>query len=195
MILVWIVQIVLGGGNRFWIAITGGGYLFDYGCLNYAEVCKQHQWYRLLTNGYLHNGILHLLANGFALFHVVDLLRPKLTEKEQFLLLNLGIVLSSFFCIMFLPYDKGVGASGGIFVLIGLLIFEMIFNLQFAYDVKQKKLAFRYLVIYMLAGIALGKYTIIIHSIGFLIGGMYGILRSVLLKDRRKEEKRNEEKR
>lgn len=185
MMFVWGVQIVLGGGNRFWIATTGGGYLFDYGYLNYTAVFKQHQWYRLLTNGYLHNGILHLVANGFALLHVADLLRMKITEMEQFLLLNFGIVLSSFFGIMFLPYDSGVGASGGIFVLIGLLIFEMIFDLRFAYDVKQKKLAFRYIVIYMLAGIALGKYTITIHSIGCAIGGMYGILRRVLLKDRR----------
>lgn len=47
-----------------------------------------HTMLFLKSKGYLHNGILHLVANGFALLHVADLLRTKITEMEQVLFLE-----------------------------------------------------------------------------------------------------------
>ena len=67
IVLVFVVNVAVGGGNRFWIFLTGGGYVKDYGEANLLLVKEQGQWWRLLTCGYLHMGVIHLVGNMAAL--------------------------------------------------------------------------------------------------------------------------------
>ena len=53
IVLVFVVNVAVGGGNRFWIFLTGGGYVKDYGETSLSLVTEQGQWWRLLTCGYI----------------------------------------------------------------------------------------------------------------------------------------------
>ena len=66
-VIAFIINIIMGGGNRFWIFLTGGGNLMDYGQAQYDLVFNKYQFWRLVSSGYLHMGILHLGFNLYAL--------------------------------------------------------------------------------------------------------------------------------
>ena len=52
-VLAFVINVILGGGNRFWIFLTGGGYLMDYGKASYESVFDNFQMWRLVSSGYL----------------------------------------------------------------------------------------------------------------------------------------------
>lgn len=46
---IWLVNIFDGGGSIFGLALSGGGYVKEYGELTYTAVFHRHEWWRLLT--------------------------------------------------------------------------------------------------------------------------------------------------
>ncbi|MBE5929886.1 MAG: hypothetical protein E7268_02345 [Lachnospiraceae bacterium] len=130
MVLVFILNVAVGGGNRFWIFLTGGGYIKEYGEVALSLMTEQGQWWRLLT--------------------------------------------AFLWCFIF-PEGQIVGASLGIFVLLGMLCVEL-----FAKGEKQTIALSRYekgyLVFYVVAGCFLGIGTIVVHGIGFVIGILAGLV-------------------
>lgn len=80
------------------------------------------EWWRLLTNTFLHGGFMHLIANMYGLLFVGIFLEP-LLGRTRYLTAYLltGIVAS---CASLWWYDASVsvGASGAIFGLYGLFL-------------------------------------------------------------------------
>jgi rhomboid protease GluP len=77
-------------------------------------------WWRLLTTGFHHVGLLHLLMNGFALIYLGRLLEPRLGSVKFLLVFFTAIVVAN------IPDTvmgvSGVGLSGGIYALFGMLL-------------------------------------------------------------------------
>ena len=177
IVLVFIVNVALGGGSRFWIFLSGGGYVREYGEASLKLITEQRQWWRLLTCGYLHMGVIHLVGNMAALEMIGTRIEKKIGPIKLLLIYNLGTVFTAFlWCVVF-PEGKMVGASLGIFVLLGILC-VMLFA-----DREKKCIVFSrydkgYLVFYVIVGNLLGIDTLV-HLIGFIIGVVTGM---VLLK-------------
>jgi len=58
----------LGGG--------GGGTIFDKGFLLGPYIAQNHEYWRLVTAGFLHDGLLHIVFNMFFLFVMGRMLEP-----------------------------------------------------------------------------------------------------------------------
>lgn len=175
MVLVFILNVAVGGGDRFWIFLTGGGYVKDYGEVALSLMTEQGQWWRLLTCGYLHMGLIHLVGNMAALEIVGTKIEKKIGPVRLLLIYNLGTMLTAFLWCFIFPEGQIVGASLGIFVLLGMLCVEL-----FAKGEKQTIALSRYekgyLVFYVVAGCFLGIGTIVVHGIGFVIGILAGLV-------------------
>jgi len=83
---------------------------------------EQHEWWRLLTSMFLHNGFFHLLPNMGALYFCGIFLEP-LIGKIKYLVVYLvtGVVAG---CVSLWWHEAtiSIGASGAIFGLFGVLI-------------------------------------------------------------------------
>ncbi len=172
-ILIWVINVIAGGGRVWGLFISGGGYLKEYGEATFGYIFQQGQWWRLLTCGYLHMGVLHLLCNMYALLIVGSRVEAYWGTVKMVALYNLGIVVTaSIWCLIF-RNGSIVGASLGIFVLMGILFVLYLLD-------KGKNLLSRggkrYLLCYIIGGCFLGMGTVVVHLLGFGVGVLLGYL-------------------
>lgn len=175
IVLIFIVNVAVGGGNRLWIMLTGGGYGKDFGEASLKLVFEQGQWWRLLTCGYLHMGIIHLIGNMAALEMIGTRVERKLGPVWMLIIYNLGTMLTAFLWCLIFPEGWTVGASLGIFVLLGML-YVMLFSEGGKGITELSRYERGYLVFYIIAGCFLGIGTIVGHLIGFVIGLLVAVI-------------------
>lgn len=105
---------------------------------NFSPQTLGGEWWRLLSNCFVHIGILHLLMNMYALFYVGTLLEPYL-GKARFLS---AYLLSGFFASVVSSWwnemTVSAGASGAIFGMYG--VFLSMLTVKVIYKAKRKAL-------------------------------------------------------
>jgi membrane associated rhomboid family serine protease len=102
----------------------GGSSVIDNVALSAPHVANG-EVYRLVTSGFLHAGLFHLLVNMYSLWILGNLLEPAV-GRVRFLLIYLVSLLSgSFGALLVTPNSFTVGASGAIFGLMGAGVMVM----------------------------------------------------------------------
>jgi membrane associated rhomboid family serine protease len=89
---------------------------------NYGPLTLQGEWWRLLTNVFIHQGIVHIAFNMWCLWNLGQLcesLYGRWTYAAIYLACGLGASIAS---VAWHPNGSSVGASGAIFGLAGALI-------------------------------------------------------------------------
>lgn len=111
----------LGGG--------GGGSVWNHGVLfgpaltgNDPFGFGTHQYWRLVTAGFLHDGILHIGINMLSLYFVGAALEPAIGRVNFLAVYFVSLLAASFGALWFQPGIPTVGASGAIFGIFGALI-------------------------------------------------------------------------
>lgn len=104
----------LGGG--------GGGSVWTHGLLYGPSITQAHQYYRLLTAGFLHDGLFHILINMVSLYWVGMVLEPAVGSVYFSAIYFASLFAGSFGALLFSPAIETVGASGAIFGIFGALI-------------------------------------------------------------------------
>jgi membrane associated rhomboid family serine protease len=95
--------------------------LSQWGVLWAPAVLGGGEWWRLVTSGFLHNGLLHVAANMFSLWMMGRALEPVM-GRGRFLALYFGSMLGASAANLLIGGLAGVpvaGASGAIFGLLG----------------------------------------------------------------------------
>ena len=88
--------------------------------LNEQLVTNGDQWYRLVTSGFLHYGIIHIGFNMYLLYLLGQMLEPTL-GRVRFLLVYFASLLGGSAGVLLLePNALTAGASGAVFGLMGL---------------------------------------------------------------------------
>jgi membrane associated rhomboid family serine protease len=82
----------------------------------------QHEYYRLLTSGFLHDGLLHILFNMVFLFFVGPSLEVAIGKLNFVAVYFASLLAGSFGALLFSPAIPTVGASGALFGLLGALV-------------------------------------------------------------------------
>ena len=103
------------GGNGF-------GTLFTKGALYGPFIDQLHQYYRLVTAGFLHDGLLHIAFNMLFLFFLGPMLEPAIGRLNYCLVYFVSLLAGSFGALLFSPQLPTVGASGACFGILGALI-------------------------------------------------------------------------
>ncbi|MDB5122762.1 MAG: gluP [Mucilaginibacter sp.] len=96
---------------------------------NFRPMTLQGEWWRLITNCFLHIGILHLLMNMYALLYIGLLLEPYL-GKARFLAAYLLTGIAASTCsLWYHDLTVSAGASGAIFGMYGVFLAMLTTNL------------------------------------------------------------------
>ena len=80
---------------------------------------QQGEWWRVITAGFLHFGILHVAMNMLLLFQLGNLLEPVIGRGRFALLYFASLVGGSFGAVLLSPNALTGGASGAVFGLMG----------------------------------------------------------------------------
>ena len=100
-------------------------FLFDRALLSDGQVhgVATGEWYRLITAGFLHAGLTHLLFNSMALYTLGTPFEMIYGRIRYSLLLLVSLISGSLASITFNAENQpSVGASGAIFGLFGALL-------------------------------------------------------------------------
>ena len=120
---------LLKGGS---LGVGGGDIMRDFALVGCARVfvfsgecidgVAGGEWWRMITGGFLHAGVIHLAFNMFLLWMLGSQLE-RLLGVTSYLLLYFGSLLSGVLGVMLLdPKVLTVGASGAVFGLMGATV-------------------------------------------------------------------------
>jgi membrane associated rhomboid family serine protease len=105
-------------GKSFWRA---QGDVFANGAL-YGPLVDDGEWWRIVTGGFLHSGVLHLGMNMLMLWILGQLLEPLLGRFRFVTLYMACLVAGSFGALLLSPRTATIGASGAVFGLMGAAV-------------------------------------------------------------------------
>lgn len=115
---VFVVGLGLGGGVGVG---AGGDELIREGAL-FGPAVAAGDWYRLVTSGFLHAGLLHLGFNMYLLYLLGQQLEPWFGSVRFGLLYGFSLLCGSLGALILSPDVLTVGASGAVFGLMGALV-------------------------------------------------------------------------
>lgn len=114
-VVAFLAEIAGGAGG---LSGSGSSIINDFGLQGFAVA--DGEWYRLLTGGFLHAGLIHLLFNMFALYILGQLLEPGIGTPRFVALYFASLFAGSFGALALTdPGQVTVGASGAIFGIFG----------------------------------------------------------------------------
>lgn len=99
-----------------------GATLYLRGLLAGQCIRSDGQWYRLITGGFLHAGLLHLGMNMFALWIIGQALEPVIGRLRFVLVYMVALLGGSAGVMLLSPNSPTIGASGAIFGMFGALL-------------------------------------------------------------------------
>jgi membrane associated rhomboid family serine protease len=144
-VLAFLAEIAGGSGG---LATVSGSVINDFGLRGISVA--DGEWYRLVTGGFLHAGLIHIGFNMFLLFILGRLLEPAI-GTPRFVALYFASLFAGAFGALALtdPLELTVGASGAIFGVLGATVliargrgfnqiasqlgFLLLFNLAFTF--------------------------------------------------------------
>lgn len=116
------------GGFLSGASTTGGGLgsgsLINDGSVSRAAIAHGDYW-RLITAGFLHAGLIHLAFNMFSLWVLGNILEPVVGRLRFGLIYFVSLLAGSFGALLLEPTAPTVGASGAIFGLMGAALVVM----------------------------------------------------------------------
>jgi membrane associated rhomboid family serine protease len=98
------------------------GTVFEKGALFGPFIVDNHEYYRLITSGFLHDGLLHILFNMVFLYIIGTMLEPAIGRLNFAVVYGVSLLAGSFGALLFQPLAPTVGASTACFGLLGALI-------------------------------------------------------------------------
>ena len=106
------------------VAMSGGGIegpgsrIYAWGALIPSEVADG-EWWRIVTNGFLHYGPLHIAFNMYILYFLGTMMEPEIGTLRFGLIYLVSLLGGSLGAILTLKGGYSVGASTGVFGLMG----------------------------------------------------------------------------
>lgn len=155
----------------------GGGFfsvdgqtLFEFGAKYRAAILNYGQWWRLVTAGFLHGGLLHIGMNSWVLFDLgaqtEDIYGGARLIVIYFLSSVFGFLLSTFW-----TGSLSVGASAGIMGLIGAMIALGVRNRHSSAGAAVRGMYIRWAVYVLIFGLLPGLHIDNAAHIGGLAAG------------------------
>jgi membrane associated rhomboid family serine protease len=104
---------------------TGGNRIFLHGALYGPAIADGHEYWRLVTGGFLHAGILHIGFNMYLLYVLGQMLEPALGSVRFGAIYAVSLLAGSCGALLVQPTSLTVGASGAVFGLMGAAFVEL----------------------------------------------------------------------
>jgi membrane associated rhomboid family serine protease len=104
------------GGSSF-AGRPEGSVAVDLGL--FGPAVAEGDWWRLVTSGFMHAGVIHILFNMYILYWLGQMLEPALGHVRFVALYFTSLLCGSFGVLLLDPNALTVGASGAVFGLMG----------------------------------------------------------------------------
>lgn len=117
-VIVFVAEFVTGGQ----LVNGSSGTVVNNGVLYGPAIVHQHQYWRLLTSGFLHDGLLHILFNMIFLWIIGPQLETAIGHLNFTVVYFVSLFAGSFGALLFQPDVPTLGASGALFGLLGALM-------------------------------------------------------------------------
>ena len=111
LVLIYLLGFIFGQANIIELFALYGPYIRKY-----------NEYYRIVTAGFLHGNLFHLLCNCYALFIIGKQVESFYGKRKFLIIYFLSLIMGSLFSIA-LSENASVGASGAIFGLMGSLLY------------------------------------------------------------------------
>jgi membrane associated rhomboid family serine protease len=155
------------GSSSGGLSLSGSeaGSVYQHGALFGPAIAHQHEYWRLITSGFLHANLLHILFNMYFIYVIGTMLEPAIGTARFLAVYFTALLVGSFGALLFTPNAYTVGASGAAFGLMGCLV---VIYRDRGIDLWQSGLG---LTLLLNLGISLSVRGI---SIGGHLGGLLG---------------------
>jgi membrane associated rhomboid family serine protease len=120
-VVVFLAELATGSGG---LSGTAGSVL-DRGALQGDQIANQHEYWRLVTGGFLHAGLLHIGFNMYLLWILGQMLEPAIGSVRFAAVYVVSLLAGSCGALIAQPHATTVGASGAVFGLMGAAFVEL----------------------------------------------------------------------
>jgi rhomboid protease GluP len=96
--------------------------LLDFGAKSGRAIFVYGQWWRLITAGFLHGGLFHILMNSWVLFDLGVAVEVAYGTSRYLVIYFISTITGYLASCWWAPGALSIGASAGIFGLIGAMI-------------------------------------------------------------------------
>jgi membrane associated rhomboid family serine protease len=170
-VIVFVAEFVTGG-PLFNTGTGSGGVVLRNGWLDGPDIVYHHQYWRLISAGFLHDGFLHILFNMVFLWIMGPQLEPAIGRFNFAVVYFVSLLAGSFGALLFQPNVPTLGASGALFGVLGAL---MVVAYDRGISIWRSGLG-PILVINLLFSVAVTNISIGGHLGGFVGGAVTGWL-------------------
>jgi membrane associated rhomboid family serine protease len=118
------VIVFLAEGQFGFGSTNGGTELFRRFALDGPDVANGDYW-RIVTSGFLHAGLLHIFFNMYLLYLLGNMLEPAIGSVRFALVYFVSLFAGSLGALIVSPDTLTVGASGAVFGLMGAAAVEL----------------------------------------------------------------------
>ena len=119
-VIVYLIEIAgAGGGGHGLLKEMGIERIYNMGGLWGPAVSEGGQWWRMITNGFVHVSLLHIGFNMYLLFVLGRLMEPSIGTPRFVVLYFASLLAGSFVALLIEPNTVSAGASGAIFGVLG----------------------------------------------------------------------------
>jgi membrane associated rhomboid family serine protease len=164
-IIITCVVLLVAEGN-IGLQSSGFGWIYQHFALNGPTIHFGHDYYRLVTSGFLHNGLIHIGFNMYLLWILGQQLERVIGSVRFGVVYFTALLVGSFGALVQTTEAPVVGASGAVFGLMGLLAVE---QFRRGYDPFSGGLGGLILI-----NLAIGLVPSFNIAIGAHIGGLIG---------------------
>jgi membrane associated rhomboid family serine protease len=116
-VVVFLIELVGGGAG----SLSGGGTVIQDAGLRGPDIAAG-DWWRVITGGFLHAGLLHLLLNMYVLWVAGSILEPGIGTPRFLGIYFVSLIAGSLGALLVDPNSLTVGASGAIFGLMAAVV-------------------------------------------------------------------------
>lgn len=151
------------------------GKLGAIGAMSNAKVFGAGEWHRLVLHIYLHAGVFHMLFNVFALLVAGKVVEKKTGSWLYLILYHLIAAVNAILMCLIFPDSTSVGASAGIFGMVGILC-VMKWKKDAVCDESLKKGEWLYIMVFSIVSLMFGLESFVTHLFAFVFGIIAGLL-------------------
>ena len=151
------------------------GKLGIIGSMSNSKVFSEGEWWRLVFHMYLHAGVLHMIFNIFALLLAGKVVEKRIGSFLYFLLYHIIAIVNAIIMCLIFPNSTSVGASAGIFGMIGIVC-VMKMKKDDICNVNLKKREIIYTIVFSILSLLLGLESFVTHLVAFVLGVIVGLL-------------------
>lgn len=137
-------------------------------------VVSSFEYWRLLTAGFVHADIFHLLMNMMALFNLGFYCEKRYTKRQYLCILLAGIIGGNLFVFIGDANIAGLGISGGLFGLLGAYIVSLCADGSIKNRMVRVNLTSTIMMNVFIS--LLPNISLMAHLGGFIIGGLLAFI-------------------